>query len=208
MWTQVNPIDTDLISSNIKDGVDIFGVEGSFEGFLWLETNIILSKANFSWSWCQWAWSILTETVDYIYFIYCSSWPDWQHLWYLYMWHINVAKYNKTTKTLTIIWQQSSGTSFYTSHPTFIWAYQDWNTIYVNMQWYQLVWIFTLNTDTDALWFYTDTSWPASPGWVPYTSWILLTDTIWDIQATTYKLPRDWTQWYNTGWYLWAFLDT
>lgn len=197
--------DADLIPGNVKAGVTIDDTTGTYEGFLWLETNIILSKSNFISAGCQWVSWILAETVDYIYFIYCSSWPDWQNGNYPYKWHINVAKYNKTTKTLTIIWQQSSGTNFYTSHPTFMSAYQDWDTIYVNMQWYQLVWIFTLNTDTDALWFYVNNS---SPSWVPYTSWILLTDTIWDIQATTYKLPRDWTQWYNTGWYLWAFLDT
>lgn len=38
-WYTSNFQDTNLIPSNIKDGVDIFGVEGTFEG---------------SWSWSMW----------------------------------------------------------------------------------------------------------------------------------------------------------
>ena len=182
LWTAGNKQDANLISSNIKDWVTIFGVEGSFEGLTsgWL--------GNFMWGYCV-RWpdnSYKTTNIraielwDFIY-LFCWGWAWWNWASMLTSWLFT--KINKTNWEVVLTWKTwnfwgSSSSS--DAAPSLLSSYIDWWIIYIN---YSVVWWWTWNfhykidTTTDIItfetWHYTTgvlfSTTDVTIWWVKYT---------------------------------------
>jgi len=204
-WIASNYNDNDLIPTNVKDGVDIFGVEGDLisSALEWLELSIVYWKSDFTnTEKCQWSRSVIAETAGFLYMIFPSSWDDWSD-WDVYNAYLWVVKYDKLSHNIIMVWNIDTDW-LYTSQPYHIWSYQDWNIIRVNMQAYQQVAIFSINTDTDTLSVWYNTIWS---NWTPNTNGTQIHNSLvynWStVAVNTYKLPRDWTTWHWQDWFLW-----
>lgn len=163
-WIASNYNDSDLTENNIRDGVEIFGVEGNFEGLTsgWL--------GNYIWS-VSWstASTILVPGVraiefwDYVYF-FCCFWMVWWGMW------LFASKIHKETLEITIIGYLTQSWTWAGQHYIHN-SYIDWTDIYIN---FWNTWPFWEHIKLDTL---TDT-----------LSWASSKYEIWTIDNSTSKI--------------------
>lgn len=193
MGTSWNPIDTDLISPNIKDGVNIFGIEWDYvwTWLWWLESaqsiysddtvvNDRLSAwidVDFNWPWTPYVF----EYWNNIYMV-CVWWKNSSPT----LVYITMFSLDKSTWIITRIYVDNW---LYISDPASIWAssvYLDWDYIYVNISWYSPIWYFKYDLTNDT----------AIVIWWEYISWVMLS-------ASTTSWWKTFTWWSkNPVWYL------
>lgn len=152
MGTSGQIIDTDLMSSNIRSGVDIFGIAGTLSiwWLLWNTTTNILG------SWFQ-------EDLPYTSSYWDSQWrfiaDMWTDIYIIFWWGyaggaywiiIWVYKYNKSSWLISFVWVNND-TTYYTSAPGFGSWYVDWTNIVINTDWYLEHRKFTIDTTTDII---------------------------------------------------------
>lgn len=160
-WIASNYNDSDLTENNIRDGVEIFGVEGGLVGTNWLDIikNITIDNPagstvivpNSVWHYEYW---------DKIYMFYMDLQSPTAK--------VVLLSIDKTTWELSqeSVWNITNTSPFITVYS----AYVDWNNIYINWQQSsdQKHFIYDMDTWTRTLWFVS----AGIDGW--YTSWTLL----------------------------------
>lgn len=172
VWYVSNFWDNDLVDTNIKEGVDIFGVEGTYTGALWGRT--IQYVTNFAvrnemeQTWND--WTRATTSTNYIVGVYFTVASWWQNSWM-------VARTPKTG-TLAIGWTGKA----LSDKNSFISVYQEWNTLHCNHLYYYNnpndPYHVDYNMETDTWW--NQTAWYNTTGtlltshivadsWITYT---------------------------------------
>lgn len=186
MGASGNKIDTNLVASNIKSGVNIFWISWSY---IWSSfTNASIRPLFLSVYWTRsdsrpfgaiWWRSI--EIGDYIYcFVIGSYWPGGSSTRWA---TCQVSKVHKVTGAITIIWATEDNTSSSWSAPTISSSYVDWTIIRVNCVWAGSCY-FSVNTSNDSL---SVTTWTNTSGTLTNTIYV---DNSWISYETIGALPQ------------------
>lgn len=163
-WTAGNKIDANLIPSNIKDWVTIFGVEESFEGigntngYPWITIPLFSSN-----------WEIAPGIMQRIY-DWWACWEYWDKIYSMvhgYPWsdqYMYILYYEKSTWNVWIVW------NIWFSSPSFeehiISIKTDWNKIITNTTSNNFV--FDMETELLTRWWWEYVWWVAWSSFVEY----------------------------------------
>jgi hypothetical protein len=188
MWLVINKIDTDLIASNIRNGVDIFWVTGSFA---W-NNNPLFSNIEFNVSW-----------LIYMEEVWSGSWSAFFESWVTIIW-------SNLYQVFDFIMMENNWNSSNQWHYTIITKRTPWWVItkFTQKRW---TWLFNNSRPSGTT---INNSWTTIQIHTSYWPWYFITfDTVWE----TFDNPLSWSDtsiktWENINywtisWISWTFVE-
>ncbi len=208
-WKVANFQDPDLVPANIKSGVNIFGVDGTYSGgwILWEQSGIMINTDNKTYieeatgdndSYTITQTNCVDEDVNYLYFICISKFFNWfQQLNYC---HMVMWKIDKTNDNITTIyWVQ-----WVAWNPSIVTTKSDATNIYIRFNWtwgwyYPQWWLLTIAKSDWTITRQNDTSnnpWTIIGNSVVYKWDTLSAWSSWQLFQSSWDDPVLWANWF------------